>query len=165
MQTVPAFANKLIVDSLYSGNGQVEVALAAMNKLENVVINQLDFEVIHNEQHQSAEAALSSFFRECKRQKSSVIFIPTLVQFYSGLGESCRRLFLDLVETLPLECGVFILATSSGLSNNISGTQGSAEDDDDDDFQELKAAFGVENDISGSGDYSASSIFILGEIT
>ncbi|KAI3654773.1 hypothetical protein MP228_000153 [Amoeboaphelidium protococcarum] len=165
MQTVPAFANKLIVDSLYSGNGQVEVALAAMNKLENVVINQLDFEVIHNEQHQSAEAALSSFFRECKRQKSSVIFLPNLGQFYSGLGESCRRLFLDLVETLPQNCGVFILATSSGLSNNISGTQGSAEDDDDDDFLELKAAFGVENDIIGSGDYSASSIFILGEIT
>lgn len=109
------------------GMGQQLIGQALLHKFERLHVQNFDLSVLFSdsarvslrawpiadisESFQSPQAAVVQLFTEARRHKPSVIFIPDIEIWYQTVEPSVIKLFLGLLQSLPPNEPILLLAT------------------------------------------------------
>lgn len=114
----------------YQGMGQQEISAALLHRFENIHVQSFDLPTLLGES-QTPEATLVQLFKEVRRHKPSVIFIPHVDVWYLTVGPPVINIFTSLLRTMPANEPVLVL-----------GTMEQQDEDDKPDPAMLKDLFG-----------------------
>lgn len=106
------FRPRLLVRGL-RGMGQQELGSALLHKLEGLFVQSFDMATLMEDSSRSTEAAVVQLFKEVKRQKPSIIFIPDVDVWYATVGDSVLKIFLQQLRSIPANDPVLLLGMLS----------------------------------------------------
>lgn len=136
-----SFRPRLLIYSDKPKNGQEQVASALISSLEGVKVNILDLSTIFADISHTPESSLASFFTEIRRQKPSVIYIPSIDTWWMGISEVLRKLFLELLGNIGMYDSILVVATC--VVPNEWFQDSTIEDHQPSDFISLLQSFGL----------------------
>ncbi|KAF2756365.1 AAA-domain-containing protein [Pseudovirgaria hyperparasitica] len=107
-QRARVFRPRLLVRGL-GGMGQQYLSSALLNKLEGVFVQSFDLATLLEDSSRSPEAAVAQLFKEVKRHKPSVIYIPHVDIWYDSLPPAALSIFKSLLQSLRPDDSVLLL--------------------------------------------------------
>jgi SpoVK/Ycf46/Vps4 family AAA+-type ATPase len=102
------FRPRLLVHGL-RGMGQQELSSALLHKLEGLFVQSFDMATLMEDSSRSPEAAVVQLFKEVKRQKPSVIFVPDVDVWHATIGDNVLKIFLQQLRSIPANDPVLLL--------------------------------------------------------
>jgi SpoVK/Ycf46/Vps4 family AAA+-type ATPase len=106
------FRPRLLVRGL-RGMGQHELSSALLHKLEGLFVQSFDMATLMEDSSRSTEAAVVQLFKEVRRQKPSIIFIPDVDVWYQTVGDNVLKIFLQQLRSIPPNDPVLLLGMMS----------------------------------------------------
>lgn len=111
------FRPRLLITGL-QGMGQQYLGSALLNKFEGLHVQSFDLPTLLEDSARSPEAAVIQLFKEVRRHKPSVIYIPNVDVWYQTVEPKVIKTFTSLLRTLPpndpvLVLGILELASDS----------------------------------------------------
>lgn len=95
------------------GQGQsVHLAPAIMQQLEQLPVYVLDLPSLFAVSVKTPEESCAQIFREAKRTRPSILYLPHVNHLWSVAGETLKATFLTMVDDLEPSSPILILATS-----------------------------------------------------
>lgn len=111
------FRPRLLVRGLH-GMGQGYLGEALLHKFEDLFVQSFDIATLLEESSRSPEAAVVQLFKEVRRHKPSVIFIPNVDIWYETVQPSVIRTFTGLLNSLRPDEPVLVLGIMETSSEN-----------------------------------------------
>ena len=102
------FRPRLLVRGL-RGMGQQHIASAILHKLEGLFVQSFDMATLLEDSTRTPEAAVVQLFKEVRRQKPSVIFIPSIDVWYETAGANVIKIFCSQLRSIPPNDPVLLL--------------------------------------------------------
>ncbi|KAK8160678.1 hypothetical protein BKA80DRAFT_204857 [Phyllosticta citrichinensis] len=100
------------------GMGQQDIGAALLHKFEGMHVQSFDLPNLLGEAGSSPEATLVQLFKEVRRHKPSVIYIPNVDVWYSTVSREVITTFTGLLRTMPATDPVLVLGTMEQLSHD-----------------------------------------------
>lgn len=103
---------------LLTGDSQAQgqsiyLAPAVLFQMEHVNTFTLDLATLYKESGRTAEEACVEIFNEARRNVPSVVYVPSIEQWWSLVGETVRAIFLSQLSQLDPGIPVLLLATAN----------------------------------------------------
>ncbi|KAF2430309.1 AAA-domain-containing protein [Tothia fuscella] len=102
------FRPRLLIRGL-RGMGQQHLASALLHKFEKLFVQSFDMATLMEDTSRSVEAAIIQLFKEVRRHKPSVIFLPNVDVWYDTIGPHAIKTFVSLLRSLPPNEPVLVL--------------------------------------------------------
>jgi SpoVK/Ycf46/Vps4 family AAA+-type ATPase len=102
------FRPRLLVSGL-QGMGQQYLGAALLNKFEGLHVQSFDLPTLLEDSTRTPEAAIIQLFREVRRHKPSVIYIPNVNVWYQTVEPKVIKTFLSLLRAVPPNEPVLVL--------------------------------------------------------
>lgn len=104
-----------------AGSGQSShLAPAVLHTLEKFTVYTLDMAVLFGTSATAPEETCAQIFVEAKRTSPSIIYIPSIGQWWETVGPALRATFLSLLSSIPAFAPIFLLATCSFEYRDLS---------------------------------------------
>ncbi|KAK7526746.1 Bromodomain-containing AAA ATPase protein [Phyllosticta citriasiana] len=100
------------------GMGQQDIGAALLHKFEGMHVQSFDLPNLLGEAGSSPEATLVQLFKEVRRHKPSVIYIPNVDIWHSTVSREVITTFTGLLRTMPATDPVLVLGTMEQLSHD-----------------------------------------------
>ncbi|KAK8249705.1 ATPase family AAA domain-containing protein 2 [Phyllosticta capitalensis] len=101
-----------------AGMGQQDIGAALLHKFEGMHVQSFDLPSLLGEAGSSPEATLVQLFKEARRHKPSVIYIPNVDVWYETVSKEVITTFTSLLRTLPATDPVLVLGTMEQMSDD-----------------------------------------------
>ncbi|OCK82922.1 AAA-domain-containing protein [Lepidopterella palustris CBS 459.81] len=102
------FRPRLLITGL-QGMGQQYLGAALLNKFEGLHVQSFDLPTLLEDSARSPEAAVIQLFKEVRRHKPSVIYIPNVDVWYQTVEPKVIKIFTSLLRSLPPNDPVLVL--------------------------------------------------------
>ncbi|KAF2501832.1 AAA-domain-containing protein [Lophium mytilinum] len=102
------FRPRLLISGL-QGMGQQYLGSALLNKFEGLHVQSFDLPTLLEDSARSPEAAIIQLFKEVRRHKPSVIYIPNVDVWYQTVEPKVIKTFLSLLSSVPPNDPVLLL--------------------------------------------------------
>ncbi|KAF2815096.1 AAA-domain-containing protein [Mytilinidion resinicola] len=102
------FRPRLLISGL-QGMGQQYLGSALLNKFEGLHVQSFDLPTLLEDSARSPEAAIIQLFKEVRRHKPSVIYIPNVDVWYQTVEPKVIKTFLSLLRSVPPNDPVLLL--------------------------------------------------------
>lgn len=106
------FRPRLLIHGL-RGMGQQELGSALLHKLEGLFVQSFDMATLMEDSSRSTEAAVVQLFKEVRRQKPSIIFVPDVDIWYATVGDNVLKIFMQQLRSIPANDPVLLLGMMS----------------------------------------------------
>lgn len=107
-ETARIFRPRLLIRGL-QGMGQQYIGAALLNRFEGLHVQSFDLPTLLEDSARSAEAAVVQLFKEVRRHKPSVIYIPNVDVWYQTVAPSVIKTFTSMLRALPPNDPVLVL--------------------------------------------------------
>lgn len=95
------------------------LAPAVLHHMEHIHAYILDLTTLYRESGISIEEACTQVFNEARRNIPSVIYIPSIDQFWALISETVKAIFLSHLAQMESNIPILLLATSDTLFNKL----------------------------------------------
>lgn len=109
------FRPRLLIRGL-QGMGQQYVGAALLHKFERLHVQSFDLATILEDSSRAPEAAIIQLFKEVRRHKPSVIYIPNADVWYQTIAPTVIKTFTSLLRTLPPNDPVLVMGVLESSS-------------------------------------------------
>ncbi|CAK9297301.1 unnamed protein product [Gordionus sp. m RMFG-2023] len=107
------FRPRIILTGPNKGAGQTSyLAPALLNDMDGIPVNVIDVTTLYGSSFKMAEETCNEIFREAQRLAPSVIYLPRMNEWWSILSETTKTAFTTLVNGLPTNSPILLMATS-----------------------------------------------------
>ncbi|KIW02667.1 uncharacterized protein PV09_06104 [Verruconis gallopava] len=106
------FRPRMLIRGL-RGMGQHELSSALLHKLEGLFVQPFDMATLMEDSSRSPEAAVVQLFKEVRRQKPSIIFLPDVDVWYQTVGDNVLKIFTQQLRAIPPNDPVLLLGMMS----------------------------------------------------
>ncbi|KAJ9664300.1 TAT-binding protein-like protein 7, AAA ATPase [Coniosporium apollinis] len=107
-ETARIFRPRLLIRGL-QGMGQQYIGAALLNRFEGLHVQSFDLPTLLEDSARSPEAAVVQLFKEVRRHKPSVIYIPNVDIWYQTVAPSVIKTFTSMLRALPPNDPVLVL--------------------------------------------------------
>ncbi|KAI9663911.1 MAG: hypothetical protein M1821_007401 [Bathelium mastoideum] len=102
------FRPRLLIRGM-QGMGQQYLGAALLHKFESLHVQSFDLATLLEDSSRAPEAAIVQLFKEVRRHKPSVIFIPNVDVWYQTVSQQVISTFVSLLRSLPPNDPVLLL--------------------------------------------------------
>lgn len=106
-------AQLLLTGDSHAQGQSTYLAPALLHHMEHVSTFTLDLATLYKETTRSPEEACVDIFNEARRNIPSVIYVPSIEQWWSLVGETVRAIFLSQLSSLDPALPILLLATAN----------------------------------------------------
>ncbi|KAI9706153.1 MAG: hypothetical protein M1820_004914 [Bogoriella megaspora] len=99
------------------GSGQQYLGAALLNKFEGLHVQSFDLPTLLEDSSRAPEAAIVQLFKEVRRHKPSVIYIPNVDVWYQTVSQSVIKTFTSLLRTIPPNDPILLLGVIESVGN------------------------------------------------
>ncbi|KAF2230676.1 AAA-domain-containing protein [Viridothelium virens] len=112
------FRPRLLIRGV-QGMGQQYLGSALLNKFESLHVQSFDLPTLLEDSSRAPEAAIVQLFKEVRRHKPSVIYIPNVDVWYETVSSAVIKTFTSLLRSLPPNDPVLLLGVLESSSAEI----------------------------------------------
>ena len=102
------FRPRLLIRGI-QGMGQQYLGAALLNEFESLHVQSFDLATLLEDSSRAPEAAIVQLFKEVRRHKPSVIYIPNVDVWYQTVSQPVISTFVSLLRSLPPNDSVLLL--------------------------------------------------------
>lgn len=106
-------AQLLLTGDTHAQGQSTYLAPALLFHMEHVNTFTLDLATLYKESGRTAEEACVEIFNEARRNVPSVIYVPSIEQWWALVGETVRAIFLSQLSQLDPTIPILLLATAN----------------------------------------------------
>ena len=109
------FRPRLLIRGV-QGMGQQYLGAALLNKFESLHVQSFDLPTLLEDSSRAPEAAIVQLFKEVRRHKPSIIYIPNVDVWYQTVSQPVIKTFVSLLRSLPPNDPVLLLGVLESSS-------------------------------------------------